>query len=87
MLQVKVGMSSILQKKATHMGILGYGGYLFFNMNKELYPVHKFVWECFHGVQPEGKVVVHINGDKRHNKIVTWSLPRQMKTSCSFTKY
>ena len=56
-------------KKATHMGILGYGGYLFFNMNKKLYPVHQFIYECFHGVQPEGQVVVHIDGFKLEENV------------------
>ena len=56
-------------KKATHMGILGYGGYLFFNMNKKLYPVHQFIYECFHGVQPEKKVAVHIDGFKLEENV------------------
>ena len=38
-------------------------------MGKENYPLHNFVWECFNGIVPEGKVVVHIDGNKRNNVI------------------
>ena len=31
--------------------------------------VHRFVWECFNGVIPEGKVIDHINDDKKDNRL------------------
>lgn len=79
MLQVKVDMSSILKKKNTcPRGITGHGGYLFFDLEKDKkvnnYPVHQFVWECFHKVKPKGTVIVHIDGNKRYNTIVNLQL-------------
>ena len=56
-------------KKINYFGVEIHDGYSFVKMEKEIYPLHKFVWECFNGVVPEGKVVVHIDGDKSNNVI------------------
>ena len=56
--------------KTQQRGKLGWGNYMFFDIEKELYPVHLFIWECFHGVQPERKVVVHIDGFKLEENVV-----------------
>ena len=56
-------------KKINYFGVEIHDGYSFVKMEKEIYPLHKFVWECFNGIIPEGKVVVHIDGSKRNNVI------------------
>ena len=65
------GFSPILDvvKKEHYFGVVIYDGYSFVKMGKENYPLHNFVWECFNGIVPEGKVVVHIDGNKRNNVI------------------
>ena len=46
-------------------------GQLFIFRNwKRAYPVHQFIYECFHGVQPEKKVAVHIDGFKLEENVV-----------------
>ena len=45
-----------IMNKRQQRGIAGgWGNYLFFEIEKELYPVHQFIYECFHGVQPGKK--------------------------------
>ena len=65
------GFSPIIDvvKKENYFGVEIYDGYSFVKMGKENYPLHNFVWECFNGIIPEGKVVVHIDGNKRNNVI------------------
>ena len=36
--------------------------------------VHKFVWECFNGLIPEGMVIDHINDDKLDNRLCNLQL-------------
>ena len=36
--------------------------------------IHRFVWECFNGVIPEGKVIDHINDDKEDNRLCNLQL-------------
>ena len=49
-------------------GVRKYGG------RKETYSVHRFVWECFNGLIPEGKVIDHINDDKQDNRLCNLQL-------------
>ena len=44
-----------IMNKRQQRGGLGWGNCMFCNIEKELYPVHQFIYECFHGVQPEKK--------------------------------
>jgi len=37
--------------------------------NHKTYHVHRFVWECFHGVIPDGKVIDHINDNRGDNRL------------------
>ena len=39
-----------------------YGGF-------ESYKIHRFIYECFNGLIPEGKVIDHINNDKEDNRL------------------
>ena len=36
--------------------------------------VHRFVWECFNGVIPEGKVIDHINNNKEDDRLCNLQL-------------
>ena len=48
----------------------------------KLYLVHKFVWECFNGDIPEGKVIDHINNIKDDNRFCyTSALSLALKTT------
>ena len=41
------------------------------------YQVHRFVWECFNGVIPDGKVIDHINNNKEDNRLCNLKLITQ----------
>ena len=41
--------------------------------------VHRFVWECFNGVIPEGKVIDHINDIKDDNRLCNLQLMTQQE--------
>ena len=41
--------------------------------------IHRFVWEYFNGVIPEGKVIDHINNDKEDNRLCNLQLITQQK--------
>ena len=41
--------------------------------------VHRFVWECFNGIIPEGKVIDHNNNDKGDNRICSLQLMTQQE--------
>ena len=52
--------------------------------------VHRFVWECFNGTIPEGKVVDHINDVKKDNRLCNLQLLTQQqncKTSANDRDY
>jgi len=38
------------------------------------YQVHRFVWECFNCIIPEGKVIDHINNNKEDNRLCNLQL-------------
>ena len=40
---------------------------------------HKFIWECFNGVIPEGKVINHKNDDKEDNRLCNLDLMTQQQ--------
>ena len=49
--------------------------------NQKAYFVHRFVWECYNGLIPDGKVVDHINDDKIDNRLCNLQLftPKENK--------
>ena len=67
-------------KKALHKGNKTHSGYLNVCVRKhgqpgfKGYQVHRFVWECFNGIIPEGKVIDHINNDKEDNRLCNLQL-------------
>ena len=40
----------------------------------ESYKIHRFIYECFNGLIPEGKVIDHINNDKEDNRLCNLQL-------------
>ena len=58
-------------KKVPHKGNKNHTGYLVVGVRKhgqsgqKAYQTHRFVWECFNGIIPEGKVIDHINKKKK----------------------
>ena len=50
-----------------------YGG------KRKAYYVHRFVWECFNGNIPEGKVIDHINNNKEDNRLCNLQLFTQQQ--------
>ena len=60
-------------------------GYLRFSMRKfnqsglKHYLSHRFIWECFNGVIPEGKVIDHKNDDKEDNRLSNLELMTQQQ--------
>ena len=47
--------------------------------NHKTYQVHRFVWECFHGVIPDGKVVDHINDNRGDNRLCNLQIMTQQE--------
>ena len=41
---------------------------------QKTYQAHRFVWECFNGIIPEGKVIDHINNNKEDNRLCNLQL-------------
>ena len=44
---------------------------------QKTYYIHRFIWECFNGIIPEGKVIDHINNDKEDNRLCNLQLVTQ----------
>ena len=47
--------------------------------DQKTYSIHRFVWECYNGVIPEGKVIDHINDDKEDNRLCNLQLMTQQE--------
>ena len=62
-------------KKMPHKGNKKHNGYMRCKVRKhgqsgqKGYEVHRFVWECFNGIIPEGNVIDHINKNKEDNRL------------------
>ena len=69
-----------INKKA-HIRGHNHKGYLYINFKnmglRVQYIIHRFVWECFNGVVPEGSVIEHINNNKRNNTLSNLRLVSQ----------
>ena len=67
-------------KKVPHKGNKNHIGYLNVSVRKhggksqKTCQVHRFLWECFNGVIPEGKVIDHINNNKEDNHLCNLQL-------------
>lgn len=47
--------------------------------NRKTYYVHRFVWEFYNGVIPDGKVIDHINDDRVDNQLGNLQLMTQQE--------
>jgi len=62
-------------KKVPHRGNEIHNGYLKVCVRKHAQPsqkkcyAHRFIWECFNGVIPDGKEIDHINNKKDDNRL------------------
>ena len=66
-------------KKVPSKGVKHWIGYFKCNVRKygerqKTYWVHRFVWECFNGLIPEGKQIDHINDVKDDNRLCNLQL-------------
>ena len=67
-------------KKVSHRGNNNNTGYLMCSVRKhgqssqKNYYIHRFIWECFNGVIPEGKEIDHINNIKDDNRLCNLQL-------------
>ena len=43
--------------------------------------VHRFIYECYHGIIPDGLVIDHINDDKQDNRLCNLQLMTQQQNS------
>ena len=74
-------------KRVPHKGNKKNNGYIMCVVRKhgqsgqKTYHVHRFVWECFNNVIPEGKVIDHINNNKEDNRLCNLQLITQ-KQNC-----
>ena len=71
-------------KKVPMKGNLNYYGYLKVCVRKHCgkYKTmlsHRFIWECFNGIIPEGKVIDHINNEKQDNHLFNLQLLTQQQ--------
>ena len=72
-------------KKVPHKGNKNHTSYLKFCVRKHgqsefnTYFIHRFVWECFYGIIPEGKVIDHINKNKEDNRLCNLQLLTQQQ--------
>ena len=46
---------------------------------QKTYFVHRFVWECFNGIIPDGKVVDHVNNNRADNRLCNLQLMTQQE--------
>jgi len=56
-------------KKGNEINLRDPYGYLYFQLNKHRYKVHRVIWAMFNGKIPEGFVVDHINQIRDDNRI------------------
>ena len=81
----KAGNVINIIKKVPHKGNEKTNGYMMCGVRKHgqngqrsVY-VHRFVWECFNGLIPEGKVIDHINNIKDDNRLCNLQMMTQQE--------
>lgn len=68
------GYSNISVRKHGQSGVKGY-------------LVHRFIYECFNGIIPDGKVIDHINNNKEDNRLCNLQLMTQQQNCNKTAKY
>ena len=64
---------SIGQKTQKWLYVM-YGKKTWTKWTKKVYSVHRFVYECFSGIIPDGKVIDHVNNIKDDNRLCNLQL-------------
>lgn len=83
----------IFKRGDTHKGNRAHRGYLMFSVRKhgsssyKSYQVHRFVWECFNNMIPDGMVIDHINDDKTDNRLCNLQLMSQQENCKKSAEY
>ena len=74
-----------IEKKKQLIGNKNHTGYMLCSVKKsgeqgwKSCHVHRFVWECFNGKIPDGKVIDHCNDDKEDNRLCNLQLMTQQQ--------
>ena len=55
--------------------------------NRKMYRVHRFVWECYNGMIPDGKVIDHINDNNSNNRLCNLQVVTQQENCKKSAKY
>ena len=71
-------------EKIPTQGTKNHSGYMQCSVRKygekqKRYFTHRFIWECFNTIIPEGKVIDHINNDKEDNRLCNLQLITQQE--------
>ena len=82
-------------KKVPNKGNKNGGGYLKFIVRKhgqskfKNYYVHRFIWECFNGIIPDGKEIDHINNKRDDNQLCNLQLltPKENSKKAAENRY
>ena len=81
----KDGMIMNIDKKRLLNGNKRNNGYITITVrnnsktDSKTYQLHRFVWECFHGIIPDKKVIDHIDDDKTNNQLNNLHLMSQQE--------
>lgn len=74
-----------ISKQLLTIGFVKEDGYVKCNIRqqgqkgKKTYQFHRFVWECFNGSIPDGKVINHVNEIKHDNRLCNLQLLTQQQ--------
>ena len=88
----EVGNIIHIIKKVTNKGNNQHNSYLNICVRKhgqsgvKGFQVHRFIWECFNGLIPEGKVIDHINNDKEDNRLCNLQLLTSQQNNKKISK-
>ena len=72
-------------KKDPMKGCKTNNGYMKCNVRKhaqkgqKTYFIHRFVWECFNGLTPDGKVIDHVNNNRNDNRLCNLQMMTQQR--------
>ena len=88
----KCGKVVNIDRKAILLGKLETSGYLLCTVRaknakvRKTVQVHRFVYECYHGIIPDGLVIDHINDDRIDNRLCNLQLLTPQENSIKAAK-